>query len=202
MGDARGRSRIPHKTPTAHRGRICRGTPPCGVLERFLLHLLCLTSELNKHIPHDVYEPPSCDLCLEWLAGKPYRTTADMRWGFHQVLLSERAQKIFTFVTPFGAFACQRLVMGYVNATAEFQRHMNNTLGPLLWDTCLSMVDDLCIASETKEEYRVHVTSVLTSLAQRHHGTKPSKMAHFEVNYRVPRAHADARRYDANLKAR
>ena len=28
-----------------------------------------------------------------------------MRWGFHQVLLSERTQKIFTFVTPFGSFA-------------------------------------------------------------------------------------------------
>ena len=39
-GDVWGRSRIPHKTPTAHRGRICRGTPPCGVLEGFLLHLL------------------------------------------------------------------------------------------------------------------------------------------------------------------
>ena len=37
------------------------------------------------------------------------------------------------FVTPFGTFAYQRLVMGYVNATAEFQRHMNNMLGPLLW---------------------------------------------------------------------
>ena len=99
-----------------------------------------------------------------------------MRWGFHQVLLSERTQKIFTFVTPFGTFAYQRLVMGYINATAEFQRHINNTLGPLLWDTCLSMVDDLCIASETKEEHRVHVTAVLTALAQRHHSIKPLKM--------------------------
>ena len=36
MGDARGRSWIPHKTPTTHRGRICRGKPPCGVLVRFL----------------------------------------------------------------------------------------------------------------------------------------------------------------------
>ena len=40
--NARGRSRI--HPPTARRGRICRGTPPCGVLERFLLHLLCFTS--------------------------------------------------------------------------------------------------------------------------------------------------------------
>ena len=66
--------------------------------------------------------------------------------------------------------------MGYINATAEFQRHINNTLGPLLWDTCLSMVDDLCIASETKQEHRVHVTAVLTALAQRHHSIKASKM--------------------------
>ena len=87
-----------------------------------------------------------------------------------------RTQKIFTFVTPFGSFAYRRLVMGYINATAEFQRHINNTLGPLLWDTCLSMVDDLCIASATKEEHRVHCCSVLTALARRHHCIKPSKM--------------------------
>ena len=60
--------------------------------------------------------------------------------------------------------------MGYINATAEFQRHMNNTLGPALWDYCLSMVDDVIIGSETKQEHRVHVASVFTRLAQRGHG--------------------------------
>ena len=40
-----GGSRMPHKTPTAHRGRIYdETTPPCGVLEGFLLHLLRSTS--------------------------------------------------------------------------------------------------------------------------------------------------------------
>ena len=131
--------------------------------------------ELNKLIPQDTYEPPGCDLCLEWLAGKPYRTTADMRWGFHQVLLSERAQRIFTLTTPFGTYGYRRLVMGYVNATAEFQRHMNNTLGPSLWDICLSMVDDLIVGSQTLAEHRVHVTQVFTKLAQRQHSIKPSK---------------------------
>ena len=51
MGDARGRSRIPHKTPTAQRGRICRGTPPCGVLERFLLNLQCFISPARSSAP-------------------------------------------------------------------------------------------------------------------------------------------------------
>ena len=56
-------------------------------------------------------------------------------------------------------------------------RDMNNTLGPSLWDYCLSMVDDVIIASETREEHRVHVATVLTKLAQRHHSIKPSKMS-------------------------
>ena len=43
--------------------------------------------ELNKLIPHGTYEPPSCDACLEWLAGKPFRTTLDLLHGFHGVLL-------------------------------------------------------------------------------------------------------------------
>ena len=131
--------------------------------------------ELNKLIPQDMYESPSCDLCLEWLAGKPYRSTADMRWGFHQVLLSERTQRIFTLTTPFGTFGYKRLVMGYINATSEFQRHMNNTLGPCLWDMCLSMVDDLIVGSTTVAEHRVHCTQVFTKLAQRQHSVKPSK---------------------------
>ena len=43
--------------------------------------------ELNKLIPHDTYEPPACDACLDWLAGRPYRTTLDLLHGFHGVLL-------------------------------------------------------------------------------------------------------------------
>ena len=96
-----------------------------------------------------------------WLQGKPYRTTADMRWGFHQVLLSERAQKIFTFVTPFGTFAYKRLVMGYINATAEFQRHMNNT-GPA---TRAGMVFS-CFAAIGGQEYRGLVTSFMQALGE------------------------------------
>ena len=45
--------------------------------------------ELNKLIKHDTFEPPSCDLCLSWLAGRKCRTVADLRWGFHQCGISE-----------------------------------------------------------------------------------------------------------------
>ena len=54
------------------------------------------------------------------LAGRPYRTTMDCRWGFHQVDFSERVSRVITFVTPFGSFCYNRLVMGYISASAEF----------------------------------------------------------------------------------
>ena len=133
--------------------------------------------ELNKIIPHDSYEPPTCDSCLEWLAQRPFRSTGDCRWGFHQVLLSPRMQKVMTLTTPFGTFCYQRLTMGFINATAEFQRHINNTLGDSLWREALAMVDDLVVASASLEEHRRHMTNVFHKLARRHHSLKPSKMS-------------------------
>ena len=41
-------SACPIQTSTAHRGRIYRETPPCGVLEGFLLHLLRSTSDAEE----------------------------------------------------------------------------------------------------------------------------------------------------------
>ena len=133
--------------------------------------------ELNKLIPHDTYEPPSCDACLEWLAGKPYRSTFDLLHGFHGVMLSPETQKIFTVVTPFGTYCYKRLVMGYINATAEFQRHTNATFGELLWKSVLSMVDDVCVGSETLEDHRRDMRQALDRMARRHHSVKPEKAA-------------------------
>ena len=122
---------------------------------------------MNELIPHDTYMLPECDLCLEWLQGRPFRTAVDYRWGFHQVSFSDRAKQAITFVTPFGAFAYRRLVMGYCNASSEFQRHINNTLGGLMWKTSLSMCDDVIIASKTLAEHRQDVTAIGQSLRDR-----------------------------------
>ena len=99
---------------------------------------------------HDTFEPPSCDLCISWLAGKPCRSVGDMRWGFHQCKMSKRMQQYFTFVTPIGTYNYTRLVMGFINATAEFQRAMNHTMGDSLWRCAVAMVDDLIVASATR----------------------------------------------------
>ena len=54
--------------PSYHFG-VGSPSPHCCEAEQGGWRLVVDLRELNKVIPHDVYEPPSCDLCLEWLAG-------------------------------------------------------------------------------------------------------------------------------------
>ena len=132
--------------------------------------------ELNKLIAHDTFEPPSCELCINWLAGRPYRSSADLRWAFHQCAISKRMSQYFAFVLPFGTFTYTRLTMGFLNATAEFQRTVNHTCGDSLWRCCVAMVDDLIIASETEEQHMTDLNEVLAKLAARGHSLKASKL--------------------------
>ena len=157
--------------------------PNAAFVDRF--RLVIDYRELNKYIAHDTYEPPSCDLCIGWLAGKPVRSVADMRWGFHQVKVSDRMRKYFTFVTPFGTWSYNRLVMGFINATAEFQRCMNHTLGNCLYRNCVAMVDDLIVASETMDQHVDDLWEVFAKLAARGHSIKPKKLRFIpeEVEY-------------------
>ena len=138
---------------------------------------LCIDlRKLNEICPKDTYEPPSCDDCLAWLADRPFRTIMDARWGFHQLNLSEETRKVFTLVTSFGTYCYNRLVMGWVNATAEFQRHMNVTIGDALWRCAIVMVDDICVASQTMSDHKAHLEEVFARLASRGHSLKPKKV--------------------------
>ena len=100
----------------------------------------------------------------------------DARWGFHQLNLSEEIRKVFTLVTSFGTYCYNRLVMGWVNATAEFQRRVNVTIGGALWRCAIVMVDDICVASETMKDHKAHLEEVFSRLASRGHSLKPKKV--------------------------
>ena len=83
---------------------------------------------------------------------------------------------MFTLVTPFGTYCYNRMVMGWINATAEFQRHMNVTMGDALWRCAIVMVDDICVGSSTLDEHIQQLEEVSSRLAARGHSLKPSKV--------------------------
>ena len=72
--------------------------------------------------------------------------------------------------------------MGYINATAGFQRHTNATFGSYLWGSVLAMVDDVCIASETVPQHRIDVRCAFDKLVRRHHSLKPVKATVLDEN--------------------
>ena len=153
-----------------------------------LWRFCCDLRPLNAHIPQDTYEPPNCSSCLQWLAGKKYRTVMDLRWGFYQCLLSEATRKIFTCVTSFGTYCYNRLTMGFINSTAEFQRHVNITLGDNLWADAMAMVDDLIIANESLESHRASSQVIWNKLARRHHSVKQRNSRASEWGWISPQA--------------
>ena len=55
---------------------------------------------LNAVIVKDSFDAPRNDDALAWLGGKKYRSTLDIRWGYHNMALTEAAQQILTFACP------------------------------------------------------------------------------------------------------
>ena len=131
---------------------------------------------LNEVIQHDSYQSPRNDDALVWLATKKIRSTLDIRWGYHNLLLTEEAKQVMTFVTTIGSFSYKRLPFGLATAGALFQRYMNTCLEQWLWQEAIAVVDDVAIGTETVEQHMKVVVDIVTTLAKRGFSVKAEKM--------------------------
>ena len=132
--------------------------------------------KLNEVIKHDAYMSPRNDDALVWLAAKRIRSTLDIRWGYHNLMLNEQAQQIMTFTTPLGSFSYVRLPFGLATAGALFQRYMNQVLDKWLWDSVIAVVDDDAIGTATVEEHMTKVIEAVCTLAEKGFSVKVEKM--------------------------
>ena len=135
--------------------------------------------KLNEVIKHDSYQSPRNDDALVWLASKIIRSTLDIRWGYHNLMLTEEAQKVMTFTTPLGSYSYVRLPFGLATAGALFQRYMNQVLDKWLWNEVIAVVDDVAMGSDTIEEHLELVINVMCVLSQKGFSVKASKMSLF-----------------------
>jgi len=84
--------------------------------------------ELNKITKPDAYPLPLiADLFLKVSKGKVF-ALIDLKDGFYQIQLTPNASEMCSIVLPFGLYEFTRLVMGWTNAPAEFQRKINEML--------------------------------------------------------------------------
>ena len=75
----------------------------------------------------------------------------DIRSGYYNIEIKEKAKGKTAFSTPFGLFEYNRMVQGAKTSAATFQRCMENILKPLLYEGCMAFLDDVIIYSKTVE---------------------------------------------------
>ena len=81
-------------------------------------------SRLNDSVKRENFPLPRIDQSLGLLAGAKWFSKIDLNLGFWQTRLSDESELLTTFITPFGRFAFNRLVMGLSSSSEYFQKRM------------------------------------------------------------------------------
>ena len=118
---------------------------------------------LNKVTVLDAYPLPSIETHFSKMSGCRYFTSLDILSAFWQVPMKASDIAKTAFCTPFGNFEWLRMPFGLVNATATFQRLMDETLAHCQAFT-FQYVDDIIIYDQDFGEHLTHLREVLTAL--------------------------------------
>lgn len=98
------------------------------------------------------------------LAGKKYFTAIDLVKAFHQIPVFEGDICKTAIITPFRLFEFPFMTFGLRNAAQTFQRFIDEVLRKLPF--CFAYIDDILIASRTREEHLEHVQIVCERLKE------------------------------------
>lgn len=128
---------------------------------------------------------PRIDELLDMVAGKRYYSTLDLRSGYWQIRIAEADIPKTAFRTSFGHFEFKVMPFGLTNAPATFQTLMNEVLRPHLGKFVLVYLDDVIVFSDSLEEHREHLRTVLRLLKQHKLYAAPEKCKMFatEVDF-------------------
>ena len=121
---------------------------------------ICLDPKpLNRAIKRPHHYTQTLNEVLPKLRKCKFFGTLDQLWGYWNILVHPDSRHLLTFNTPFGRYSFKRMPFGLKSSQDVFQRAVDDTFGDI--PNIHVLIDDILIATETKEEFDIAVNRVL-----------------------------------------
>lgn len=130
---------------------------------------------LNKVTVRNQFPIPRIDDLLDKLSKAKVFSSLDLASGYHQIRIAPEDQPKTAFKTPFGLYEFKVLPFGISNGPAAFQATMSSIFGGLIGNGVLVYLDDILVYSETPEQHRQLLETVLKTLEKHSFYAKLSK---------------------------
>ncbi|GJP69099.1 hypothetical protein CLOP_g25728 [Closterium sp. NIES-67] len=119
--------------------------------------------ELNRVTRADRYSMPTAEEIFDRLEGAVIFSTLDMRQGFNQIAIKGGDKGKTAFHGADGLYEWNMMPFGLRNASAVFQRVMDQVLKTVPAVACY--IDDVVIFSKSEEEHAEHLKATLDAIA-------------------------------------
>lgn len=138
--------------------------------------------KLNDKTIEDRYPIPIITNMLCRFRKALYFSTADLKAGFHQILLALKDREKTAFSVNNGKYEFCRMPFGLKNAPSIFQRAMDDVLREGVGKFLDFYMDDVIIYSENEEDHIKHIDWVLKKLSDANMKVNIEKSVFFETS--------------------
>ncbi|CAL1586203.1 unnamed protein product [Knipowitschia caucasica] len=124
---------------------------------------LCLDMRMaNRAIIRGRYPIPTVDELLHDMNGSAVFSKLDLRWGYHQLELTEESRAITTFAVHSGTYRYKRLIFGVSSASEQYQYEVASALTGI--EGVANISDDIIVHAPDHDTHRQRLHAVLERL--------------------------------------